>query len=479
MKLLHAFFAIVSERMLRRAVDSVQPLWPHSVIIDNSADGFLGRNYEWPCPVVRPSVPLTWPQTMNFLVRLAEEGGADVFSWQHHDAIAHEGVGAMFLEAVERVFHAHGRWGAVLTSYDLLSAYNVNAVQDIGLWETEFPISSYSADADWFHRCRLKRWEIIETGLQLTHWNGGSNTLRHSKLFSLQCEARSGMNSVYYRAKWGGEPDHETFLTPWNGEHLDAATGQKIYDCFIFNDELDLLEIRLNELDTVVDRFVICESTRTHSNQTKPLYFADNIMRYEPFLGKMTHLVFDPGGLTDAWAIENAQRRFLIKGLASAANEDYFMLSDVDELPRAEMVRPNCKAGLRQFEQKFSYYHVNRIGGGWHGTRLLPCSLLPFYDNDLQKVRKSIGTTVANGGWHFSYLGGVERIQRKLASFAHCDLNVPRYNSTDHLLRCLDSGSDIFDRAVEWKLVESLSDLPAHLLANRERYAHLFYSRQH
>lgn len=36
------------------------------------------------------------------------------------------------------------------------------------------------------------------------------------------------------------------------------------YDCFKFFNELDLLEIRLNTLNDVVDRFVIAEATRTY-----------------------------------------------------------------------------------------------------------------------------------------------------------------------------------------------------------------------
>ena len=43
----------------------------------------------------------------------------------------------------------------------------------------------------------------------------------------------------------------------------------KIYDCFKFYNELDLLEIRLNELDPHVDFFVIVEATKTHSGKKK------------------------------------------------------------------------------------------------------------------------------------------------------------------------------------------------------------------
>ena len=44
-----------------------------------------------------------------------------------------------------------------------------------------------------------------------------------------------------------------------------------IYDCFCFFNELDLLEIRLNELNPVVDKFVLVEATMTHNGDKKPL----------------------------------------------------------------------------------------------------------------------------------------------------------------------------------------------------------------
>jgi len=43
----------------------------------------------------------------------------------------------------------------------------------------------------------------------------------------------------------------------------------KVYDCFTFFNELDLLEIRLNILDPYVDYFVIHESTETFSGKSK------------------------------------------------------------------------------------------------------------------------------------------------------------------------------------------------------------------
>ncbi len=47
----------------------------------------------------------------------------------------------------------------------------------------------------------------------------------------------------------------------------------KIYDCFIFNNETDLLEIRLNILNDYVDHFVIIESSETFTGLKKKTIF--------------------------------------------------------------------------------------------------------------------------------------------------------------------------------------------------------------
>lgn len=43
----------------------------------------------------------------------------------------------------------------------------------------------------------------------------------------------------------------------------------KIFDCFVFNNENDLLKIRLNILNKFVDYFIIVEAGETHSGIKK------------------------------------------------------------------------------------------------------------------------------------------------------------------------------------------------------------------
>ena len=54
----------------------------------------------------------------------------------------------------------------------------------------------------------------------------------------------------------------------------------KIYDCFTFYNELDLLEIRLNILLPSVAYFVLVESTKTYSGVRKKLFFNENKERF-------------------------------------------------------------------------------------------------------------------------------------------------------------------------------------------------------
>ena len=65
----------------------------------------------------------------------------------------------------------------------------------------------------------------------------------------------------------------------------------KVFDSIIFFNELDLLEMRLNILNDVVDYFVVTESPFTVSGNEKPLYYAENKDRFGKFNDKIIHHV--------------------------------------------------------------------------------------------------------------------------------------------------------------------------------------------
>jgi hypothetical protein len=72
-----------------------------------------------------------------------------------------------------------------------------------------------------------------------------------------------------------------------------ALYKPKVFDCFLFFNEFDVLDIRLNELNDKVDKFILVESTKGFSNKDKPLYFLENKERYAKFLDKIVHVVVD------------------------------------------------------------------------------------------------------------------------------------------------------------------------------------------
>ena len=112
----------------------------------------------------------------------------------------------------------------------------------------------------------------------------------------------------------------------------------KLYDCFIFNNETDLLEIRLNILNDYVDYFVIVESEETFTGIKKKLVF--DIKNYEKFKEKIIYGVIKkfPQDFKSAWQNESFQRNYILHLLDSATSEDFIIISDLDEIPNLENI---------------------------------------------------------------------------------------------------------------------------------------------
>ena len=107
-----------------------------------------------------------------------------------------------------------------------------------------------------------------------------------------------------------------------------------IIDCFPFFNELDVLELRLNILDEVVDKFILVEASKTQTKLDKPFYFEENKNRYSKFLDKIIHVKIEDYPKEDGWAMENFQRNCIQLGLEklNLTINDIIAISDVDEI---------------------------------------------------------------------------------------------------------------------------------------------------
>ena len=129
----------------------------------------------------------------------------------------------------------------------------------------------------------------------------------------------------------------------------------RLIDVVLFSYELDLLELRMHELNASVDVFVVVEAPVTHRGVSKPLVFAEHARRFAAFASKTVHVVVSRAALhgplqeatrakwseeqyypiqialqQQAWAAATAQVR--------DAARDLLILADVDELPGAALL---------------------------------------------------------------------------------------------------------------------------------------------
>ena len=234
-----------------------------------------------------------------------------------------------------------------------------------------------------------------------------------------------------------------------------------IYDCFSVFNEWELLELRLELLHKIVDYFVICESDVTFRGEPKPYYFEQNKKRFKQYESQIIHLKESypfPQGMqaskpgeyaTQAmdFSIEEYQRDCLMHGLGNCSPEDIIIISDLDEILSPAILRQAVQLPVLDQEPigaecDLFYYFVNcRAFGKWHGPVLCKFKNLRS-PHEMRSLRWEL-PALRKAGWHFSYLGGVEQIKRKLACVVEGDV---RDLPSEYIEKCLSQGIDLYGR---------------------------------
>lgn len=279
-----------------------------------------------------------------------------------------------------------------------------------------------------------------------------------------------------------------------------------IFDCFSFFNELDILDIRLNVLAPVVDKFVLVEAVRRHSGEPKELYFEKNKQRFAPFLEKIIHVVVDDEPelppdcpkLIAAWAYENHQRNAIVRGLKGVRDDDVVIISDLDEIPNPAQVRKYAQKCVEEgvvavFSQISCRYYFNFISmtmPQWRVSKMLSWKTFcneATYANMAQHipmpefVNKGPTPTrvrflrpqlvIPDGGWHFSYYGGAKQIQLKMKSIADYVCDKAADMSLEEIERRVKAGEDPLGRGERFYAVPLDARFPDYIRANKERYA--------
>lgn len=247
-----------------------------------------------------------------------------------------------------------------------------------------------------------------------------------------------------------------------------------IYNCFMFYDEFDLLDIRLEELSGLVDKFVLIESDRTYTGKPKPLYFCENSGRYVKYADRLVHIISKQTAYhcTEAWANEWAQRESIDDYLKTVClPNDRIILTDADEIVSADVI-PIIK--MIDFPGRLNmrnyYYWLNclqKVYWVWPSF-----CLYKDYESARQLRQGSDDRPVLpDAGWHFAYLMSPERIAEKLGAFSHSEYDRPEYTNIEHIEKCRSEGIDLFGRPGYEYIFTDLSELPKCIRDNPGKYS--------
>ena len=291
--------------------------------------------------------------------------------------------------------------------------------------------------------------------------------------------------------------------------------SRKVVDCFNFCDELEVLNMRLHELNDVVDYVVLVESSITHSGLPKKLSYKENKHHFEKFNNKIIHITVSADemlnfgrGNKSNWRRSWEQRERIREGTnqLDLKENDIILISDVDEIPNAEKVADfkSVKGTLHDryaFLMRHFYYNFNwerlpsartpNKGGedaSWAAARLTTYSF--FKDHDVNDIRKNTGVLagkgwrrkkygIFDGGWHCAYFGSAEQVKRKFESWAHAaeyELLIREKGTIEHFQKRIDEGEFIFEREGHYESWEKLSAVDVENDKKLPKYKDLAYN---
>ena len=239
----------------------------------------------------------------------------------------------------------------------------------------------------------------------------------------------------------------------------------RVIEGLMFNNELDMLELHLEELYDAVDAFVLVESGQTHQGREKPLHFGRNKKRFARFLDKIEHVVVErfPFECVQRCNCENYQRNAMMQGVERLSlaldppltGDDLLLVSDIDEILRHEVVRGLARCNVPMpayFHLDFFYYsfhYQNRWTSDRSGAMTRAQQLDGMTPQHVRLLNQTFRAEVADAGWHCSYFGGVDMIVNKLHSNCQTEYAGPPWDNRERIARVLEAGEDLFERKSE------------------------------
>ena len=289
----------------------------------------------------------------------------------------------------------------------------------------------------------------------------------------------------------------------------------KIYDCTTFYSEHMMMDVRFSILDKYVEKFIVTESTYSHSGKRKKLNF--NINNYPKYKDKIIYLVIDkePNDLIETEK-DNVSKRlnsikrielsynYMKEAINEVAEDDLIILSDNDEIPNLgskSFLKSKKKVIL--FNQLFFYYKFNLFYDllPWYGskackkkslksfswlnnlkTKKYPLWRIDTYFSENKMVDIDI---IKDGGWHFTNLKSAEDLLEKFKNFGHHDEFEESGITLEKLKTYISEGIVFYNHFADQKdlnkwnfnyKLKKINDdfLPEYLIKNKNKYKDWF-----
>lgn len=250
----------------------------------------------------------------------------------------------------------------------------------------------------------------------------------------------------------------------------------KVVDCFIYFNEKELFELRINLLKDHVDHFIVAESNQTHSGKPRQFQCKKLIEEYNLPKDKITVIEVmypsesfmhpeqidvinssssESSNEVSAWSRERIQRDAMNRYIESYDDKTVFIVSDCDEI-----LDPTKVQFLTNFVREhniivkipLALLEGNANQRVYDGDKPVPWDMSLFICTKQHlsqvtptNIRSGVGNifgvnwltqngaNIEDCGWHFTWMGDSERRKVKAESFIHYAnmsmVNTLSYNS--------------------------------------------------
>ncbi|KAE8810598.1 Beta-1,4-mannosyl-glycoprotein 4-beta-N-acetylglucosaminyltransferase [Hordeum vulgare] len=270
-------------------------------------------------------------------------------------------------------------------------------------------------------------------------------------------------------------------------------TPRRVFDAVLFSNELDILELRWNELSPYVSEFVLLESNSTFTGVIKPLFFKENRHRFRFAESRLTYGTY--GGRfmkgENPFVEESYQRVALdqLLRIARIEDDDILIMSDVDEIPSGHTINllrwcddtPKIvHLQLRNYLYSFEFFLDDK---SWRASIHRYVSGKTRYAHFRQT-----DVLLADSGWHCSFcFRHISDFVFKMQAYSHVDrIRFKYFLNHERIQDVICRGADLFDMLPEEHTFQeiiaklgpipstfSAVHLPSYLLQNFDRYRYL------